>query len=141
RARLRRVHGPAAVRGPEPEPPGGRDRRRASRQRGRRQPAPVVRRPETPEMAKAITGGLAAADPANRPAYMRALASFVRSLKPLDDAVTALRSKHAGAPVAYTEPVPGYLLEAAGLVVRTPDAFARAIEDGIDPTPQAVSQM
>jgi len=37
--------------------------------------------------------------------------------------------------------VPGYLLEAAGLRSLTPEAFARAIEDGSDPTPQAVSQM
>jgi zinc/manganese transport system substrate-binding protein len=42
--------------------------------------------------------------------------------------------------VAYTEPVPGYLLEAAGLRNLTPPAFSRAIEDGSEPSPQAVAQ-
>ena len=35
--------------------------------------------------------------------------------------------------VAYTERVPGYLLAAADLDVKTPPGFARAIEDGTDP--------
>ncbi len=37
-------------------------------------------------------------------------------------------------PVAYTERVPGYLLAAAGLDVKTPSGFARAVEDGFDPS-------
>jgi zinc/manganese transport system substrate-binding protein len=37
--------------------------------------------------------------------------------------------------------VPGYLLAAAGLRNRTPAAFARAIEDGSEPSPEAVAQM
>ena len=40
----------------------------------------------------------------------------------------------------YTEPVPGYLLEAAGLVNETPEEFSKAIEEGSDPTPQAVAE-
>jgi zinc/manganese transport system substrate-binding protein len=94
-----------------------------------------------PRMAKAIADGLAAADPSNRSFYTARLSAFDRSLKPLDDAIAGLRSRFAGAPVAYTEPVPGYLLSAAGLVVRTPEAFARSIEEGNEPTPQAVAAM
>ncbi len=39
--------------------------------------------------------------------------------------------------MAVTEPVAGYLLQAAGLVVATPPAFSQAVEDGTDP-PAAV---
>jgi zinc/manganese transport system substrate-binding protein len=37
--------------------------------------------------------------------------------------------------------VPGYLLAAAGLRNLTPAAFSRAIEDGSEPSPQAVAAM
>jgi zinc/manganese transport system substrate-binding protein len=37
--------------------------------------------------------------------------------------------------------VPGYLLTAAGLPNRTPEEFSRAIEDGSEPSPQAVAAM
>jgi zinc/manganese transport system substrate-binding protein len=53
----------------------------------------------------------------------------------------SLRRGFAGEAVAYTEPVPGYLLAAAGIPSLTPASFARAIEDGSDPTPQAVAAM
>jgi zinc/manganese transport system substrate-binding protein len=39
----------------------------------------------------------------------------------------AIREHHPGAGVAYTERVPGYLLEDAGLQVVSPAAFAQAI--------------
>ena len=38
-------------------------------------------------------------------------------------------------PVAYTERVPGYALALADLHVVTPPGFARAVEDGTDPSP------
>ena len=43
--------------------------------------------------------------------------------------------------MAYTERVPGYLLAAAGLDVKTPAGFASAIEDGNDPAPADISAM
>jgi zinc/manganese transport system substrate-binding protein len=55
--------------------------------------------------------------------------------------VAAIRARDGGAPVAYTEAVPGYLLAAAGLRNLTPAAFSRAIEDGSEPTASAVSDM
>jgi zinc/manganese transport system substrate-binding protein len=97
--------------------------------------------PRVPQMAKAIADALVAADPAHRSAYRDGLARFNRSFKTVLDAVAHLRSRSAGVPVAYTEPVPGYLLQAAGLVVKTPPGFARAIEEGTDPSPQDVAAM
>jgi len=97
--------------------------------------------PRVPEIAKAIADGLAAVDPANQAEYQSGLSAFDASLKPLQDALAQIMAKHAGAPVAYTEPVAGYLLVAAGLSLRTPEAFALAIEQGNEPTPQAVAEM
>jgi zinc/manganese transport system substrate-binding protein len=92
-------------------------------------------------IAAAIAAALERADPAHRPAYLRGLHTFEDGLRPLVREVASIRSRHAGEPVAYTEPVPGYLLAAAGLRNLTPAAFARAIEDGSDPSPEAVAQM
>jgi zinc/manganese transport system substrate-binding protein len=97
--------------------------------------------PRVPEMAKAIADGLIGVDPANRSAYESGLSSFDASLKPLDSALAQIATNDAGVPVAYTEPVPGYLVQAAGLEVKTPEAFALAIEEGNEPTPQAVAAM
>jgi zinc/manganese transport system substrate-binding protein len=97
--------------------------------------------PRLDRIAAAITASLERADPAHRSAYGHGLRTFEGSLRPLVREVASIRSLHAGEPVAYTEPVPGYLLAAAGLRNLTPTAFARAIEDGSEPSPEAVSQM
>jgi zinc/manganese transport system substrate-binding protein len=97
--------------------------------------------PRVPAIAEAIADALSASDPADRSAFQERLAAFDASLKPLDAALHRLQERDAGTPVAYTEPVPGYLLQAAGLPVETPEAFALAIEEGNEPTPQAVAAM
>jgi zinc/manganese transport system substrate-binding protein len=97
--------------------------------------------PRLDRVAGAIAAALERADPGHRTAYRRGLLAFERRLGPLRREVASIRARHAGAPVAYTEPVPGYLLAAAGLHNLTPAAFARAIEDGSEPSPEAVAQM
>ena len=97
--------------------------------------------PKLPDIARAISNALVAADAGHRSYFLDRLRRFDRSLRPLQQAIARIKAKAADAPVAYTEPVPGYLLEASGLAVRTPDAFARAIEEGNDPSPQSVSEM
>lgn len=97
--------------------------------------------PRIPQVASAIESGLATLDPADASYFKARLASFDASLKPLDDAIAQIKTMDAGAPVAYTEPVPGYLLVAAGLRVLTPTSFAVAIEEGNEPTPQDVAAM
>jgi len=91
--------------------------------------------PRLPAAAHAIADAIAAEDPVDA-SYFRANASrFVASLQPLLATVAAMQNRHPGAPVAYTERVPGYLLEAAGLTIRTPPGFAGAIESGSEPGP------
>ena len=97
--------------------------------------------PRLPRIAGAIAAGLEHADPGHAADYRRGLRRFVASLAPIRRAVAELRAGDRGRAVAYTEPVPGYLLVAAGIPSRTPEGFARAIEDGTDPTPQAVAAM
>jgi len=97
--------------------------------------------PEVPKIAAAIADGLSRADPADAAYYRAHLTAFDASLRPLDRALARIKADDGGAPVAYTEPVPGYLLAAAGLVVKTPEDFAVAIEEGNEPTPQAVATM
>ena len=97
--------------------------------------------PQLDRIATAIAAALAQADPGHAVAYRTGLHRFERSLGPLRREVAAIRSRHAGAPVAYTEPVPGYLLATAGLRNLAPAAFTRAIEDGSEPPPAAVSAM
>jgi zinc/manganese transport system substrate-binding protein len=97
--------------------------------------------PELPLVARAITNALVAEDPGHRSYFRQRLQQFDGSLRPLQQAVARIEANAGGAPVAYTEPVAGYLLEAAGLSARTPETFARAIEEGNDPSPQSVSEM
>jgi zinc/manganese transport system substrate-binding protein len=97
--------------------------------------------PKLPAIAHAIAGVLSQADPLHAAAYAHGETRFVSSLAALDREVAALRRAHAGAPVAYTEPVPGYLLSAAGLRNLSPAGFTRAIENGTEPAPQAVADM
>jgi zinc/manganese transport system substrate-binding protein len=42
--------------------------------------------------------------------------------------------------VANTEPVPHYLLDASGLVNKTPEKFSAAIEEGTDVSPELLKQ-
>jgi zinc/manganese transport system substrate-binding protein len=97
--------------------------------------------PRLDRIAGAIAAALGRADPDHGSAYRQGLQGFERRLRPLVREVASIRAAHAGDPVAYTEPVPGYLLAAAGLDNRTPAAFARAIEDGSEPSPEAVAEM
>src|SRR5581483_6295066 len=80
--------------------------------------------PALPLVVTAIGDALAAADPGQAPAYRVGVRRAVATLQPLLTAVRTLTSRFAGAPVAYTERVPGLLLQAAGLRVLTPPSFA-----------------
>jgi zinc/manganese transport system substrate-binding protein len=97
--------------------------------------------PRLDYIAYQIADALWHQDPAHKAAYRRGERRFVRSLRPLHQEVASIRSRFHGAPVAYTEPVPGYLVEAAGLDNLAPDSFTRAIEDGTEPSPAAVAAM
>jgi zinc/manganese transport system substrate-binding protein len=97
--------------------------------------------PRLPDAARAIADALAAEDPKDAAYFHANAARFIESLQPLLHTVAAIESRHPGAPVAYTESVPRYLLDAAGLRVQTPPSFARAIEGGSEPSPGDTQRM
>jgi len=91
--------------------------------------------PRVIQVADKIAAAYESADPAHKNDYENNLASFNNSLMPLENTIDQIKAQYAGASVAYTEPVPGYLLAAAGLSVKTPEGFSKAIEDGDEPSP------
>lgn len=97
--------------------------------------------PRVPEVARAIEVALVRLEPGDAGAFAAGLAAFDASLGPIEAVIGQIRQRYAGAPVAYTERVPGYLLAAAGLEVLTPPGFAAAIEDGTDPSPDDTVEM
>ena len=97
--------------------------------------------PSLGRIAGAIANGLERTDPAHARAYRTGLHRFIASLLPLQREVAQIRKSFRGKPVAYTEPLPGYLLAAAGLRNLAPSSFTRAIENGTEPSPQAVAAM
>ena len=97
--------------------------------------------PKVAGVARAIARALAAVDPADAAAFAANVAPFANSLLPLNRLLATIKDEHLGAPVAYTERLPGYLLEVAGLHDATPSGFAQAIEDGNEPGAGATQAM
>ncbi len=93
--------------------------------------------PAMKKLADHLAGALGTVDPPNANRYLDNAKQFDAQIDALITKVQAIKAEHAGTKVAITEPVPGYLLQAAGLVVATPPAFSKAVEDGADP-PAAV---
>jgi zinc/manganese transport system substrate-binding protein len=92
-----------------------------------------------PAVAGAVAADLSALAPAHA-AYFRAnAAAFQRSLTPWRQAIAGFAAEHPGTPVATTEPVGNYLLEAAGTRNLTPFGLQADIMNGVDPAPQAVT--
>lgn len=92
-------------------------------------------------VAAKIAASYEAKDPAHKADYEHNLQVFDASLEPLLNTISKIKAKYPAAPVAYTEPVPGYLLADTGLSVKTPVGFSRAIEDGSDPSPADTAAM
>jgi zinc/manganese transport system substrate-binding protein len=97
-------------------------------------------RPGTmPAVANAIAADLAAIQPAHA-AYFRANAArFVESLAGWNQAIAAFKAKYPHVPVATTEPVADYLLQAIGADNLTPFAFQADVMNGTDPSAQDVA--
>jgi zinc/manganese transport system substrate-binding protein len=97
-------------------------------------------KPQTfPLLARVIAADLGKADPAGKGYYATRLVRFTHSLLPLQTEFAALRRRYAGTYVLATERVFGYAAAAIGLHIPNP-ALQHAIEDGNDPSPQAVAE-
>jgi zinc/manganese transport system substrate-binding protein len=97
-------------------------------------------RPATmPAVAKQVARDLAAVAPSHAAYFTANVASFDRSLQPWYRAIAKFKAAYPGTPVATTEPVGDYMLQAAGADNRTPFTFQADVMNGVDPPPQYVS--
>jgi hypothetical protein len=86
-------------------------------------------------VASAIAADLAATDPVHAAYYKASAASFTASLAAWNTAIAKFRATYPGTPVATTEPVADYMLEAVGADNLTPWTFQADIMNGTDPSP------
>jgi zinc/manganese transport system substrate-binding protein len=97
-------------------------------------------RPTTmPAVAASIARDLGALDPAEASYFNANVTAFDRSLQPWLTALRSFASRYPHTPVAVTEPVGDYMLQAAGANILTPFSFQADVMNGVDPAPQAVS--
>jgi zinc/manganese transport system substrate-binding protein len=92
-----------------------------------------------PAVAHAIASDLSALQPAHAAYFHARAASFERSLAPWLGALKQFAAEYPHTPVASTEPVADYMLEAAGTVNLTPFGLQADIMNGVDPAPQDVT--
>jgi len=92
-----------------------------------------------PAVARAVARDLSGIQPAHAAYFAASLRRFDASLQPWRQALAQLAAAHSGTPVAVTEPVGDYLLQAAGMRILTPFTFQADIMNGVDPSPQDVS--
>ncbi len=92
-----------------------------------------------PAVARAVATALSALQPAHAVYFQANAAAFVRSLRPWHEALEQFAREYPHTPVATTEPVGDYMLEAAGTVNLTPISLQAAIMNGVDPAPQDVT--
>jgi len=92
-----------------------------------------------PAVAKVMAADLSALRPAYKAYFQARLQAFDQSLTPWLNAIAAFKAKYPGTPVATTEPVSDYMLQAAGTRNLTPFSFQADIMNGVDPSPQDIS--
>jgi len=92
-----------------------------------------------PAVANAVAADLGQIDPAQASYFKANAASFIASLTVWNNAIAAFKSAHPDVPVATTEPVADYMLQAVGADNMTPFTFQADIMNGTDPSPQDVA--
>ncbi len=92
-----------------------------------------------PLVADAVATGLSKLDPARAGYFKSGARRFDTSLQPWLSAVGTFKHVYPGTPVAVTEPVADYMLQAAGAHIMTPESLQSAIMNGTDPSPQDIT--
>jgi zinc/manganese transport system substrate-binding protein len=91
--------------------------------------------PAMSRLADAVAAKLGELEPASAGTFTANAASFKESLAGLEAKLATTKAAAGHAAVAVTEPVPSYLLAAAGLEDETPAEYKAAIESGSDVPP------
>jgi zinc/manganese transport system substrate-binding protein len=92
-----------------------------------------------PAVARALAASLSALQPGHAASFHARQQAFDRSLQPWYHALAQFKANYPAAPVATTEPVGDYMLQAAGTKDLTPFSFQADIMNGVDPAPQDVA--
>jgi zinc/manganese transport system substrate-binding protein len=92
-----------------------------------------------PVVAKAIASALSAIQPQHAAYFAARVTKFNRSLAPWYEALKQFQASYPHTPVATTEPVGDYMLQAAGAVNLTPFSMQADVMNGVDPAPQNIS--
>jgi zinc/manganese transport system substrate-binding protein len=92
-----------------------------------------------PILAKAIVSDLSALDPAHAAYFQANARAFEGSLQPWLAALARFSKRYPNTPVATTEPVADYMLEAAGIKNLTPFSMQADVMNGTDLPPQDVT--
>jgi zinc/manganese transport system substrate-binding protein len=92
-----------------------------------------------PAVAKAVARDLSELRPAYAGYFEANLRSFDSSLRPWLQAMARFKAAYPSTPVATTEPVGDYMLQAAGTDNLTPFVLQADIMNGVDPAPQDVA--
>jgi zinc/manganese transport system substrate-binding protein len=93
-----------------------------------------------PAVATVIANDLSAIQPSHKAYFEAKLTAFVASLRPWQAAIASFKAAHPDTKVAVTEPVADYLLEAMGMDILTPFTFQADIMNGVDPSPEAITE-
>jgi zinc/manganese transport system substrate-binding protein len=92
-----------------------------------------------PIVAGAIAADLSKLSPAHATYFHANLVKFNKSLQPWFTAIAQFKAAYGGTPVAVTEPVGDYLLQAVGADIMTPFGLQADVMNGVDLSPQYVS--
>jgi len=92
-----------------------------------------------PAVAAALVSDLSKLQPAHAAYFQANARAFDASLQPWLAALRQFGERHPDTPVATTEPVGDYMLEAAGTTNLTPFSMQADIMNGTDPSPQDVT--
>ena len=92
-----------------------------------------------PAVANAIAADLASLEPAHASYFKANASAFIASLAAWYNAMAAFKAEYPNTPVATTEPVADYMLQAIGADNLTPFAFQADIMNGTDPSAQDVA--
>ena len=96
--------------------------------------------PTMKKLTKKLESTFSSLDKAGSVTFASNADRFTASLAVLQGDEALIKSTSSGAGVAITEPVPLYLLEASGLVNKTPHKFSEAIEQGTDVSPAVLQE-
>ena len=92
-----------------------------------------------PLVAQAVAADLSKLQPVHAAYFHAQDTAFVKSLQPWSTAIAKFKKRFSGTPVAVTEPVADYMLQAAGADIKTPPSLQAAIMNGTDPSPQDIA--